>query len=104
MEKLCEAVHISVNKNAICGDRNAVSPGAVRLGTPALTTRGFSEVDFETVASFLDRTLQLGLKLQAAAGKKLDDFILALDCDDVKSLRADVHAFANVFPMPGLGF
>lgn len=31
MEKLCDAVHITLNKNAVQGDRSAVSPGAFML-------------------------------------------------------------------------
>jgi glycine/serine hydroxymethyltransferase len=53
MEKLCEAVHISLNKNAIVGDKSAAVPGGVRLGTPAMTTRGLGESDFEEVAELL---------------------------------------------------
>jgi glycine hydroxymethyltransferase len=40
-------------------------PGAVRVGVPALTTRGFTEDHFRQVASFLDRALKLGLSIQA---------------------------------------
>ena len=54
MEKLCEAVNISLNKNAVHGDVSAAVPGGVRLGTPAMTTRGLGEQDFETVAELLD--------------------------------------------------
>ena len=50
LEKLLERVSISVNKNAIHGDKSAVAPGGVRLGTPAMTTRGLTETDFDTVA------------------------------------------------------
>merc|ERR1712146_675850 len=53
LEKLLERCNISVNKNAIAGDRSAIAPGGVRLGTPAMTTRGLTEADFDTVASFL---------------------------------------------------
>lgn len=100
----------------------------MRLGTPALTTRGFVEADFERVANILDRTLKVGLAIQTKArvirvvvfvfcgqcrlsevnvqqaGKKLEDFIKGLDCDEVRALREEVHAFARSFPMPGLGF
>jgi glycine/serine hydroxymethyltransferase len=36
----------------------------VRIGTPALTTRGFKEADFVQVAHFLDRALQIALRIQ----------------------------------------
>merc|ERR1712193_291655 len=40
VEKVCEAASISLNKNTVPGDASALSPGGVRIGTPAMTTRG----------------------------------------------------------------
>merc|ERR1712039_973781 len=40
VDAVLEAVHITANKNSIVGDKSAISPGGVRLGTPAMTTRG----------------------------------------------------------------
>ena len=94
-----------MNKNAIAGDRSAVAPGGVRLGTPAMTTRGLGEEDFEEVADLLSRAADLALEAQAAAGsKKLADFVRALEGDfkaQVEELKGDVEAFAQRFPMPG---
>ena len=64
MEKICDAVSITLNKNAVVGDRSALTPGGVRIGAPALTSRGFTEADFEKVAGFLDRALQIALEIQ----------------------------------------
>jgi hypothetical protein len=61
---LCDHVHITLNKNTIHGDRNALNPGAVRIGTPALTTRGFTEKDFATVATLLNKAVELVKKIQ----------------------------------------
>jgi glycine/serine hydroxymethyltransferase len=36
----------------------------VRIGAPALTTRGFKEADFEKVADFLDRAVKIALNIQ----------------------------------------
>lgn len=44
---------ITANKNTCPGDKSALSPSGIRLGTPALTTRGFTQKDFHTVADFL---------------------------------------------------
>ena len=57
MEKICDAVHMTLNKNSILGDRSALSPGAVRIGTPALTTRGMTEADMKTVCLLLNPAL-----------------------------------------------
>ena len=43
MENACDEVHITLNKNTIIGDKSAVTPGGVRIGTPAVTTRGYME-------------------------------------------------------------
>ena len=45
LEKACDEVHITLNKNTIIGDKSAVTPGGVRIGTPAVTTRGYLEKD-----------------------------------------------------------
>ena len=102
-EKIFDACHITANKNAVFGDRSAMSPGGIRLGTPALTSRGFKEADFVKVADFLHRGIEIALEIQAESGKMLKDFVKALDGNEkVKALEADVHEFAGSFPMPGL--
>ena len=40
---MCDLAHITLNKNSVAGDKSALVPGGVRIGTPALTTRGFVE-------------------------------------------------------------
>merc|ERR1719499_930036 len=50
MSTICDSVCITVNKNTVPGDKSALIPGGVRLGTPALTSRGFTETEFEQVA------------------------------------------------------
>lgn len=47
MEKMCDAAHITLNKNAVFGDASALAPGGVRVGTPAMTSRGLGTADFE---------------------------------------------------------
>ena len=53
-EKALEAVHITVNKNTIPFDQNKpfVTSG-IRLGTPALTTRGMKEADMEIIGKLI---------------------------------------------------
>ena len=102
-EMLGDQVGITVNKNTIAGDKNALSPGAVRIGTAALTTRGFKEEDFVRVADYLCQTLDLAKEIQAEVGKPLKKFRPALQNNaSVEALRADVSEFASAYPMPGL--
>merc|ERR550539_1148799 len=74
VEKVCEAASISLNRNAVHGDASALSPGGVRIGSPAMTTRGCDVEDFQRIALFLDRCCQIALKIQKEKGKKLKDF------------------------------
>ncbi|CAE8637524.1 unnamed protein product [Polarella glacialis] len=46
LEKVCEKVSIVVNRNTIAGDPSPFSPGGVRLGSCAMTTRGATQQDF----------------------------------------------------------
>lgn len=101
-EKACDAVNITLNKNCVPGDRSAVTPGGVRIGAPALTTRKMVESDFEQIAVFLDETLKIALKLQEQSGPKLKDFVALLENNaDIDALRKKVNQFATSFPMPG---
>jgi glycine hydroxymethyltransferase len=83
-EKALEAAGIISNKNGIPNDpRPPKVTSGIRLGTPALTTRGLKEKDMDKVGSFIDRALM----------SKDDAATLA-------KLREEVKEFATGFPMP----
>merc|ERR1712078_727017 len=74
-ERIMEMAHIAVNKNTVPGDTSALVPGGIRIGTPALTSRGFQEADFEKVADFLDRAVTIAQAVDGKSkGKKFKDF------------------------------
>jgi glycine hydroxymethyltransferase len=124
VEKVLELASITTNKNSIPGDTSAINPGGVRLGTPALTTRGLDENDFDLVAEFLHRGSELAIQAQqvaelelkarqeggdeASLKKKkvlLKDFVAVLENNEdvhrgIEQLKADVEKFAVVFAMP----
>merc|ERR1711866_16769 len=103
VEKVCEACSISLNRNAVHGDASALSPGGVRIGTPAMTTRGLKEDGFQKIAEFLDRVVQISLQIQKEKGKKLKDFEEGLsNCKEIEVLRTDVQAFASALGYPGI--
>jgi len=103
VEKVLDMMNITTNKNSIVGDKNAVSPGGIRLGTPALTTRGMDEADMATIAAFLVRSITLSLAVQEKAGKKLVDFVKGLEeNEEVKQVAGEVEAFASQFSIPGV--
>ena len=103
LEKICDVCQITLNKNAVPGDVSALSPGGVRVGAPAMTTRGLKEEDFIKIADFLHTAVQLALKIQKTCpSKKLVDFAAALvDNAEVAALKEQVIAFATGYPMPG---
>jgi len=110
VEKVCDLLGITINKNAVSGDASAQTPGGIRLGTSAISSRNMVEEDVKIVAEFLHRAVQLSLVLQKEAGSKLlKDFVRVATTESegkvgakmVKDLRRDVVAFARQWPLPG---
>ena len=84
VEKALEAAGIIANKNGVPNDpRPPKVTSGLRLGTPAVTTRGLKEQDLVTVADFIDR---------AVAAKD--------DPQGLARIRAEVAEFCKKFPMP----
>lgn len=106
-EYILEEVSIACNKNTVPGDKSALNPSGIRLGTPALTTRGMVESDIDTVVNFIDRGLQLSKEIATVSGAKLVDFKAACHSDKfagkIAALRTEVESFGEKFPMPGAG-
>ncbi|KAG5064012.1 hypothetical protein JHK85_005195 [Glycine max] len=107
VEKVLEAVHIAANKNTVPGDVSAMVPGGIRMGTPALTSRGFVEEDFEKVAEYFDAAVKLALQIKENTnGTKLKDFVAAMQSDEqvqskIANLRHEVEDYAKQFPTIG---
>lgn len=102
MEKACDEAHITLNKNAVVGDVSAMNPGGVRIGTPAMTSRGLVEKDFEQVAEFLHEVCQVAKEVQNSHGKLLKDWIKGIAGNaKLASIKRRVEEFSSSFPMPG---
>ncbi|KAK4751777.1 hypothetical protein SAY87_020575 [Trapa incisa] len=72
-------------------------------GTPAMTSRGCLESDFEMIALFLLRAAQITLAVQREHGNHQKDFFKGLQHNkDILELRNRVEAFASQFTLPGL--
>lgn len=85
-EHILESVNISINKNMIPYDpRKPMDPSGIRLGTPAITTRGALEVDMQTIADLIDTALKSGS-----------------DTAKLEEVKKNVVEFSLKFPVPAI--
>ncbi|MBI2636287.1 serine hydroxymethyltransferase [Candidatus Peregrinibacteria bacterium] len=86
VERLLDRVGITLNKNMIPDDpRKPMDPSGVRLGTPAITTRGMKEKEMETLGGFILKAIE----------KRADD-------GAIENLHEEVIAWCRKFPVPGV--
>lgn len=50
MESICEEANITVNRNSILGEKSPINPSGIRIGTPAVTTRGLKEHNMKYIS------------------------------------------------------
>jgi len=81
-EQLLDRAGITVNKNTIPGDpQSPFVTSGIRLGTPAVTTRGFSEVEMSRVAQLID------------------DVLTKKDEETLSRVKQDVRELTDAFPL-----
>ena len=82
-----------------------MSPGGIRIGTPAITSRGMVEKDMIQVADFLMGCVDISLKAQKKGGKNMKGFMQALDenSSEIESLEKEIIEFSSQFIVPGFG-
>lgn len=82
---ILEKVNITLNKNTIPNDpRKPWDPSGVRIGTPAITTRGMKEKDMEIIAKYIDDSLRNP------------------NPENLEKIKAEVKKFTKAFPIPGI--
>ncbi|XP_058221852.1 serine hydroxymethyltransferase 3, chloroplastic-like [Rhododendron vialii] len=108
-EKILDMASITLNKNSVPGDKSALVPGGIRIGSPAMTTRGFTEQEFIATADFIHEGVLITLDAKrSVSGSKLHDFMKFVGSPDfplmdrVADLRRRVEALTTKFPLPGL--
>ena len=83
-EEALDKIGLNLNKNSVADDPlPPFRPSGIRLGTPAITTRGLKEDDMATIAEWMKRAID-----------SRDDEVT------LKELREEVRAFALKFPLP----
>ncbi|KAM1861939.1 hypothetical protein ACFX14_002459 [Malus domestica] len=109
VEKILDMASITLNKNSVPGDKSAVVPGGIRIGSPAMTTRGFTEKEFVAVADYIHEGVQITIDAKRTVlGPKLQDFMKFVASpefslkDRVSDLQTRVEALTTRFPMPGV--
>jgi len=84
---------ITVNKNTVPFDtRKPYIASGLRIGTPAVTTRGMGPDDMRTIAGLIDRVLRLD-------EDKEDDAKMAVFQSEIDSIKSEVHQLTARFPL-----
>jgi glycine hydroxymethyltransferase len=115
VERVLELVGVASNKNTVPGDKSALKPGGLRIGTPAMTTRGFQAEDFVRVADIVNRAVTITQRLdkkarEAAEAKHIKNpgsvkaFLNFLgggeDDTEIVQLRSEVEEWVGTFSLP----
>lgn len=115
VERILELAGVASNKNTVPGDKSAMKPGGLRMGTPAMTTRGFQAEDFERVADIVHQAVSITQKVDKAAkdaaesnSRKNPGSITAFkeylkegeEVPDLVQLRHEVEQWVSTFSLP----
>ncbi|KXG48709.1 Pyridoxal phosphate-dependent transferase, major region, subdomain 2 [Penicillium griseofulvum] len=106
VEAVLEQINIACNKNSIPGDKSALTPCGIRIGAPAMSSRGMGVEDFKRIARYIDQSIALCKKIQGELPKeanKLKDFKAKVSDDSVPeilALRKEIAQWASTFPLP----
>ena len=95
-EKALDMVGLTLNANAIPSDKGgAFRPSGVRLGTPAITTRGLGKNEMKTISLWMKKVADICA--EAETEEKLTDYSAELE-----TIRSEVRTLALKFPVPGI--
>jgi len=102
-ELVCERSSIVLNKNTVPHDKSAMNPSGLRVGAPAMTSRGLVEADFEKIGEFIAEAVKITEDIQKVSGKKLVDFkrVMNESPGAMLELKKEVESFATRFEVIG---
>lgn len=105
-EYALDEIGLTLNANSLPTDKSAAfRPSGVRLGTPAMTTRGLGEAEMQQIADAMRAVADLCVTAKKAclAPDDLESLKESLDttsASELKKLRAEIKALAEKFPLP----
>ena len=109
VDKALEAVHINVNKTTVPGEPSSpFYPSGIRLGTPALTTRGMKEKEMKEIGAWIVKIVKEfgGIPLPGEKTERVQavkSFIASLGTHPlIPEIKSAVQALASRFPVPGI--
>ncbi len=83
-QETLDRAHITLNKNSVpFDDKSPFVTSGIRIGVPAITTRGMKEADMEKVAALIDR-IMMDIENE----------------ETVNAVKAEVHEMMKGFPLP----
>ncbi|MBI5292015.1 MAG: serine hydroxymethyltransferase [Chloroflexi bacterium] len=88
--RILDIAGVVVNRNTIPGDRSAMTPSGLRLGTPWITQRGFKEEHIDKLAAYMAQVLH-ACKPYAYAGRKSDIFRAKVDFDALNDAKIKIR-------------
>lgn len=97
--RILDIAGIVANRNTIPGDTTAAYPSGVRLGTPWLTQRGFTEPEMQRIAQIIARLLR-GMQPYKLVRRTVDEYCARVDFDVLEATKLDVAALAEQAATP----
>jgi glycine hydroxymethyltransferase len=83
-QETLDKAHITLNKNSVpFDDKSPFVTSGIRIGVPAITTRGMKEADMEKVVTLIDRIMM-----------DIDN------AETIEAVKAEVHEMMKGFPLP----
>lgn len=95
-EVALDKIGLTLNANSLPYDKGAAfRPSGVRLGTPAMTTRGLKETEMKQIAAWMKQVAEICVKAQNE--ESLENY-----ANELNKLRDEVRELALQYPVPGI--
>lgn len=115
VQRVLELASVAANKNTVPGDVSATNPCGLRMGSVAMSSRGFQNDDFVRVAGIVDRAITIARRLEWSVReeaelrghknpKGMKAFLEVLGngekVPEIVQLKKEVESWVSEFPVP----